>query len=580
MYADVVVLTYQPPDIKFYTYEIPKGLEGEIKVGQLVSVPFGKRNPAGLVIHLRGEKTYTSKVFKNIQIKPIDSILFPAPILLPYQIDLAKWMSLYYHAPMVNCLETMLPEIPRKSLMVHGSLQKTINDQRSTMNQTLVLVPTINRLPETLAKYREAKNYVIYHNELGTREKFSVWQKILSGTVNYIFGSRSAIFTPCLALSKIIIYDEHDGAYKDERSPYYDTLTIAEKISELTGCKIEIIDASPRITTYFNHQKILSLEVRPLGGVEPRVQIVSMLAEKAAGNRSPISDQLETYLKLGFKKNKRILLFLNKKKESGHVYCRSCKFSDFANIQPEICPNCGSADIWFNTLNVNSLASLVQKLIPNAKINIIAGGKSQMSNVSGQVSVDIATSSVFYKLSPQKYDLVAAIATDSLLNITDFTAFERLYAQISDLKKLTKGLLVLQTYNPDHSVIKNAAAGNYQQFFREHLRERKALSYPPFAQLIKLTLKGKKEEDLQKKSQELFDELNQLTVNGQLSTVSILGPYKSTFSTATARYNIIAKIPVSSYTLAKREKAIDKAQPLLAKVPRNWQIEVEPDSLN
>ncbi|MBI2599154.1 hypothetical protein HYW40_02970, partial [Candidatus Curtissbacteria bacterium] len=81
------------------------------------------------------------------------------------------------------------------------------------------------------------------------------WQKILSGQCDFIFGSRLAIFTPCPNLKKIIIYDEHDGAYKDERSPYFDTLTVAEKIADLTNAKIEIIDSSPRVTTYhlFRH---------------------------------------------------------------------------------------------------------------------------------------------------------------------------------------------------------------------------------------------------------------------------------------------------------------------------------------
>lgn len=574
MYADVVVLTYQPPDIKFYTYEIPNDLQGEIKVGQLVSVPFGKRNPAGLVIHLRGEKTYTSKVSKNIQIKPIDSILFPTPVLLPYQIELLGWMSFYYHAPMVNCLETMLPPIPRQ-LGRFGQLGRLGKEQ-----QTLVLVPSINHLPETLAKYRQAKNYAVYHHELKIREKFAVWQKILWGAVDYVFGSRSAIFTPCPALSKIIIYDEHDGAYKDERSPYYDTLTVAEKLQEFTGCKIQIIDTSPKVTTYYltqNHPRgEISLH---LGGEKtspkPKVQIVSMLAEKAAGNRSPISDQLETYLKLGFKKNKRILLFLNKKKESGHVYCRSCKFSDFANVQPEFCPNCNSADIYFNTLNINSLATLIKKIVPNAGVNILTDGKRSTLN-DQQLTIDIATSSVFYKLSPQKYDLVAAIATDSLLNITDFTAFERLYTQISDLKKLAKGLLVLQTYNPDHSVIKNAARGNYQQFFREQLRERKALSYPPFAQLIKLTLKGKKEEHLQKKSQELFDILNDSSLITNHSSLSILGPYKSAFQKA-LRYNIVLKVKTGDCSLSSRERVIKSQEKYFEMVPKDWQIIVEPD---
>lgn len=296
MYANVVVLTYQPPEIDFYTYEVPKELENIIKPGQLIFVPFGKRNPVGLILATRNQKPETS-----ITIKPITSIIFQPSILLPYQIELLKWMAFYYHAPMVKCLEAMIPEIPTSFLnnmrvtraegvplsaeRPQASKEQNATDdstnfvisyrlrtssgtssRQDPQSQTIVLVPTINRLPETLArfaarraKYPQAKNYVIYHNELKTSEKFAIWLKILSGNADFIFGSRLAIFAPCPDLAKIIIYDEHDDAYKDERSPYYDTLTVAEKISSISGCKIQIFDSSPKITTYFNYKKQIAL---------------------------------------------------------------------------------------------------------------------------------------------------------------------------------------------------------------------------------------------------------------------------------------------------------------------------------
>lgn len=574
MYADVVVLTYQPPDIPAYTYKIPKKLEGQIKTGQLVSVPFGKRNPQGIVIKL------SQGLPKVRDIRDIGEILLNQPILLPYQIELLGWMAFYYHAPMVNCLEAMLPKLTNVERLKTNELIKNVSRSSLVISQTLVLVPTINRIPETMAKYRQAKNYVIYHNELETREKFAAWSKILTGTADYVFGSRSAIFMPCPNLAKIVIWDEHEPGYKDERSPYFDTLTVAEKLQELTSYQIQIIDASPKVTTYSLSKQTRFVKVIQTGFVTtPKVKTVNMLAEKAAGNRSPISNQLETYLKIGFKKKKRILLFLNKKTESGHVYCRNCKYSDFANAQPETCPNCASADIWFNSLNVRFLASLVQKIVPGAKINIITTQLPNYPTIQ-LPTIDIATSSVFYRLATQKYDLVAHIRTDSLAASLDFSSTEGLFAQITDLKKLTRGLLLLQTYNPENEILKAAVQNNYLAFYRQQLAMRKTLSYPPFALLIRFSLKGRNEKNLEAGAQRLFDTLNQSIVNGQLSTVSILGPYKSTFGQKVPKYNIITKIVTGNYSLKTREDAIKLVEPLLNRVPRNWQIIVEPDSLN
>src|SRR3989338_10369061 len=102
MYAQVVVLTYQPPDIPSYTYLVQKELEKEIKVGQFVSVPFGQRNPTGLIISL--DRVVPRQ---GLVVKALTSIFPKNPILLPHQIELLSWMASYYHAPMVNCLEAM-----------------------------------------------------------------------------------------------------------------------------------------------------------------------------------------------------------------------------------------------------------------------------------------------------------------------------------------------------------------------------------------------------------------------------------------------------------------------------------------
>ena len=405
MYAQVAVLTYQSPDINSYTYLVPQNLKSKIQPGQLVSVPFGKRNPQGIVL-----STVNSQASTVYKIKTISSITLDQPLILKYQIELLRWLSFYYHAPMVNCLEAMLPKIPKKKSPQY------MNYQLSTKNQTLVLVPTINHIPQTLAAYPMAKNYALYHNELKMPEKFAAWQKILSGNADFIFGSRQAIFTPCPNLKKIVIYNEHEGAYKDDQSPYFDTLAVAQKISQLTGTKLEIIDSSPKITSYFSHQENIKIPK-----LDVQTKIISMTSEKISGNRSAVSAYLEACLK----KNKgNSLLFLNKKIEAGSLFCKNCQHQEYLNRQPSLCPNCQSANIWFNSLNIFSLAAEVRKLIPGTKVHLIAEGIAQQPNLlmTKEPSIDIATASVFYRLLQQKYALVAHIAADTTLNIVDFSS--------------------------------------------------------------------------------------------------------------------------------------------------------------
>jgi len=609
MYAQVVVLTYQSPEIDSYTYEVPKKLKGSIKSGQLVEVPFGKRNPAGIVLNTSREIRNSKFEIRNL--KEISKILLYEPILLAYQIKLLKWMTFYYHAPMVNCLEAITPEIPKRlagyqaiglsgqylrgedafervdhsigqrprtfgGLKEHLIASEKVSEQKR-IPQTLVLVPTINRLPETLAKFPQAKNYAIYHGELKTSEKFSTWQKILGGRIDFVFGSRSAIFTPCPKLSKIIIFDEHDGAYKDERSPYFDTLTIAEKLGQILKAKIEIVDSSPKIATYFSHQKEMQIPK-----MKVPTTLVSMIDERNKGNRTAISDLLSTLLAKTLRQKKKTLLFLNKKSESGQIYCKVCRFHEFAPKPPQVCPNCQSQDFYFNLLNIWSLAQTVKQIVPKASINLIAEGIRHPTSDIRHPTIDIATASVFYRLSAQKYNLVAHILTDAALNIADFNSAEKTFAQITALKNLAAkdGRLILQTYNTDHPVIKNAAKSNFLSYFAKSLSERKALSFPPFALLIKLTIKEKDKKTLEKKAQDLTQDLTQFPVSGFRFLVSILGPYESIFSAKVPSYNIILKHKLNTYSLVEREKARQNLEIYLQKVPRDFQITIEPANIN
>jgi len=592
MYAEVVVLTYQAPDIGSFTYEIPKNLEGKVKIGQLVQIPFGKRKPLGVVI---------GKGFPLQNIKAIEKIAFEQPLLLPYQIQLLQWMAGYYFAPMVDCLEAMLPPIPKKPLSLESSFARR---GLAKLGETIVLFPSINRLPETLAQFPSAKNYVLYHNQLKASERFANWLKILNGQADFVFGSRSAIFASCPNLTKIIIFNEHDGAYKDERSPYFDTLTVAEKLQELTGAKLEIIDSSPKVTTYFVHKKNVILDqvenqflskthtdsrlrgndkkknARATGA---RVEIVSMANEKQAGNRSPISSVLAEEIKKKHKTNGKALLFLNKKAESGQIYCNACKQQNFAFKIPTTCPNCKSPDIFFHSLNINSLSNEVKKIVPQSNLRFLTEGYRLQTTDYRLPTVDISTSAIFYAQVFQKYDLVAHISTDSVLNIADLKTSEKLYSQIADLKKLTKntGLLILQTYNPESDLLKNAARGDFKNFYLNELNARKMLLYPPYSLLVKLTIKGKKQDLIFQKAKNLIENLKSVhELNYKSGDPIILGPYEPVFLGKTPRYNIILKVKLNSYDIETKEKTLKGLSPYLSKVPKSFTITVEPDSLN
>ena len=300
--------------------------------------------------------------------------------------------------------------------------------------------------------------------------------------------------------------------------------------------------------------------------------------EKISGKRSAVSAYLEEALR---KNRGSTLLFLNRKVESGNLFCKNCKHQEFLNRQVSVCPNCQSPNIWFNSLNIFTLTSEVRKVAPKARVRLIAEGISQQpsSLTAQQPVIDIATASVFYSLQTRKYDLVTHVRTDSTLNVADFASGEKTYFQITDLKKLATKLLVLQTYNPDHPVITAAANSNYRKFFDYETSQRKLLYYPPYSLLVKLTLRGKPSETLETKAENLAVNLKDLsTINH--SPLTILGPYRPIVQTQQAKYNIILKVPISAYSLANRQNAVKNLSKYFEIVPKDWRVIVEPSSLN
>ncbi|MBI3342119.1 hypothetical protein HY024_03265 [Candidatus Curtissbacteria bacterium] len=533
MYADVAVPSYKGPNADSFTYEIPKDLE--VKPGQLVMVPFGRKQEIGLVL-----STDSNLPTTDYKLKSVDSLIFEKPFLLPYQLQLIDWMASYYLATKNNVAAAVLPELPERRQEVSG-----IKYQVSRTHQTLVLVPTINNIPQTMALFPKAASAVVYHSDLKPKEKLDAWQKTLSGQADYVFGTRQTIFFPAPNLKKIIILNEHDDSYKDQRAPYYDTLTVAQKLLELTQSKLEIIDSSPKITTYFNHKEVTKI-AKPKQ--EVKTKIVSMLNEKLGGNKTPVSYDLEVTTSDTLKAGGKVLLFLNKKKESGTLYCNNCKYQESLEKEPDKCPNCGSPEIFFASLNVGSLAKQIAKLFPKVGINILAEKKGHLPFVGNQLSIDIATSAVFYQLLPKHYDLVAAISTDSTLNIPEFSAPEKAYTQITNLKRLSKKYFILQTYQVDNFTIQCAVEGNYQAFFEAQIKERQALSYPPYSQLVKLVLESK-EEPIEKLTYELKSTIPQ--------PISILGPFVPIYKKAKPTQHLIIKAPTKTGSLSEKEKVLD-----------------------
>jgi len=545
MFANVVVFSPTDPTKKFFTYKVPNKLSKDIVTGLLVSVPWGRKTTQGIIIEVKKETEVKDP-------KEILKILSVTPLLLPEYIELLKWMSWYYHAPMLDCLKVFLPDITRFSSQKLNFSQKS----QKNIKQTVILLPNINQMRNFYNKLKTSQGKVIYHKLLSKDELWKLWFDIYSGKPSTIIGTRSAVFTPCPNLVKIIIVSEEDPAFKDAQSPYFDTLTIAAKLTQLTKARLIIKSLTPRVETWFEFPKKIT---KPK--IKPKIIIVDLRKMKKTKEKTNLSDTLINILIEKIGSNKNILLFLNRTKESGQIYCYECKFSGFSASAPTVCPNCGATKINFYSVNLKSIENQVVKIVPDAGIKIIKQGKEKLVK-KGKPLITLATNAIFSQ-NAEKFSFISLISADTILNLPDFSSSFRTFSTIIKLSLLADDNcdLLIQTYNPKHPAIKFAAEFDFDSFYHQELILRKKLELPPYSILAKLTLKMKSLEKVQLEAEKLKQ-----TLESKSLLVEISDPIQNWQTRI--EFNIILK--------AKKRQELDS---LLPYVPSKWKVVIDPESL-
>ena len=225
--------------------------------------------------------------------------------------------------------------------------------------QAIVLVPEIALTPQTIRRFaaRFPGRVTVWHSELAEGERFDVWRRVRTdhSAAQVVVGSRSALFLPFPRLGLIVLDEEHESSYKQERTPRYHVRTAAVELGRITGAPVILGSATPALETYFAARRgeisLLSLPQRirtgewtdassalpfpqsaTLGDLPP-VSIVDMRQELRAGNRSMFSRALAAGLRHVQQAGQQAILYLNRRGAATFVMCRDCG-------HVEACPRC------------------------------------------------------------------------------------------------------------------------------------------------------------------------------------------------------------------------------------------------
>lgn len=443
--------------------------------------------------------------------------------------------------------------------------------------QAIVLVPEISLTPQMTQRFyaRFGSDIAVVHSALSMGERFDEWGRIKRGEAKLIIGARSGIFSPCDKLGLIIIDEEHEQTYKSERTPRYHTRDIARFIAKRAHIPLVLASATPSVESYTRAKSgeytLIEMKKRFNDNALPSVMLADMRKELREGNKTVLSRALAAEIRENLQNKEQTILFLNRRGYSTFVSCRDCGFvfmcpscsvaltyhkgdallnchwCGHSEKAPSECPVCKSKRIKDFGRGTQKAQEQIQAIFPTAKIVRMdadtTSGKcghekllEKFSDEGGDIL--LGTQMVTKGLDFENVTLVGVLAADAALNVDDFRAQERTFDLITQVcgragRGQKPGRAVIQTYSPENKTLLMAARQDYAAFYDEEIMFRKEFCYPPFCDIVSITISSSDESEASLCAENTARELR---VALRSFNVKLYGPTKAPMYKVDKRY--------------------------------------------
>ena len=393
--------------------------------------------------------------------------------------------------------------------------------------QALVLLPEIALTAEFLARVeaRFGARPAEWHSGVTMTERRRLWRMAGEGAAPLVVGARSALFLPFRDLGLVVVDEEHDTSYKQEDGVLYSARDMAVLRASLCSARVILASATPSLETWANAEagkyERVDLAARFGPAVLPELRAIDMRDEDLPANRW-ISPTLEAHVRDRMAKGEQSLLFLNRRGYAPVTICRACGHQigcdhcDARMVEhrflkrlvchqcgetkpmPEACPACeAEGKLAPVGPGVERLAEEVKERFPEARIAVLSSDlfgsaralKDQIGLIAqGGADIIIGTQMVAKGHNFPLLTLVGVIDADLGLQGSDLRAAEKTFQLIRQVagragRADKPGLALLQTFQPEHPVIRSILSGDEEGFWRAEADERRAAGVPPFGRL-------------------------------------------------------------------------------------------------
>jgi primosomal protein N' (replication factor Y) len=480
----------------------------------------------------------------------------------------------------------------------------------------IVLVPEIALISQMARRFRArfADRIAVLHSGLSAGERFDQWQRIRSNEARIVIGARSAIWAPLEQVGLIIVDEEHDSSYKQERGLRYNARDLAIVRARQEGCTSLLGSATPSMESCYNAEKgkykALSLPSRVEQRALPEISIIDLRDHQGRrGIDRFVTPPLHQAILETLSHGEQVLLFLNRRGYATYPVCRACgatlrcrhcditltlhqsagqyrcHYCGFSLPADKSCAECGADTMMPLGMGTERLADGVASLFPKARIARLDRDTTSRKGSAlkilkalqhGDVDILIGTQMVAKGHDFPNITLVGIVCADLTLSLPDFRAGERTFQLLAQVAGRAgrgdrPGRVMLQTFNPEHFSIAAARTQDYRVFYSREIEFRKALDYPPFSRFLQYEVSSKNKAAAAASARSLGDALRHLiaTHREALGTVSCFGPVEAPLARIAGRFRwlILLKGPVPE-PLNRLARLLPKAFPQLFTPPR------------
>ena len=177
--------------------------------------------------------------------------------------------------------------------------------------------------------------------------------------------------------------------------------------------------------------------------------------------------------------------------------------------------------------------------------------------VGGRYNVLLGTQMVAKGHDIPNVTLVGVLSADSQLNLPDFRSGERTFALLTQAagragRGEKHGKVIFQAYDADNQVLKMAAIQDYAGFAQVELQARKELWYPPYSNLLKITVLHKEQNLGNAIAEKIVDFLETQKLDKNDNKTQVMGPFPAIVAMVNNIYRVNVLIKSNNMSIIKQ----------------------------